>query len=77
MTHIIIMKEEFTRVRKGDVSAFKIVFEDYFERLVKYSNKYTKNIHASKDIVQEVFMNVWDKRKSIRPETFHYLSYSR
>jgi len=69
------MKEEFIRVQKGDVAAFKIVFENYFERLVNYSNTYTENIDASKDIVQEVFMKVWDKRRSIRPETFHSYLY--
>ena len=69
------MKENFIRVQKGDVAAFKIVFENYFERLVNYSNGYTKNHDASKDIVQEVFMKVWDKRRSIKSESFHSYLY--
>jgi len=69
------MKKEFAQVKKGNVSAFKIVFENYFERLVNYAYTYTKNLDASKDIVQEVFMKVWDKRRSIRPETFHSYLY--
>ncbi|WP_163712596.1 RNA polymerase sigma-70 factor [Mangrovibacterium lignilyticum] len=41
---------------------FESIFREYFVRLCCFADRYTNNIEESKEIVQEVFLKVWDKR---------------
>lgn len=47
-------------------SDFESLFKDQFERLCQISYHLTYDIEVAQDIVQQVFMNVWEKRKKLR-----------
>ncbi len=64
--NLIILK--VTLLKKGDTKAFKYIFEYYFEKLVGYSYKITKDKDVSKDIVQELFIKVWKNKSKIKEE---------
>lgn len=51
-----------------DKKAFEQVFKQHFTPLVYFARKYVKDMDTSKEIVHDVFVNLWEKRDSIDPE---------
>lgn len=41
---------------------FKRIFDKLYPKLCLFSNSYTDNLEASKDIVQEVFIKIWESK---------------
>lgn len=58
-------KELVIQLRKGEVNAFDILFDKYSSRLYRFSFSLLKNEEEAKDIVQETFCRIWDKRQTI------------
>ncbi len=56
------------RISSDDKFAFEILFRRYYAELVRFSFHMTGSIEASKDIVQDVFIKVWEGRKNLDPE---------
>ncbi len=50
---------------------FELVFKAYFPRLKAFSRKFVSDPIAAEDLIQEVFLKLWENRDSIRSETFH------
>lgn len=44
---------------------FEKLFRDYFKPLVAFAKKYTGDIDSAKEIVHDVFVNLWTKREQI------------
>jgi RNA polymerase sigma-70 factor (family 1) len=53
------------KIRKGDFNAFEILYRRYFPRLKAFSAQILADDELAKDIVQEVFIKVWEKRAVI------------
>ena len=53
----------------NDLGTFELAFNKYYKPLVIYANTYIKDIPESQDIVQQVFVSVWEKRESIQIHT--------
>lgn len=51
-------------LRKGDICAYKDFFEHYYPMLMEFSCRFVDR-QASEDLVQEVFINVWEKHESL------------
>jgi RNA polymerase sigma-70 factor (family 1) len=51
------------KLRNDDQSAFTIIFTKYYEDLVRFSYGYTKDSGASEEIIQDVFLKLWENRK--------------
>lgn len=49
-----------------DNTSFEKIFKEYFLSLSAFATKYTKDPDEAKDIVHQVFTNLWEKR-----ENFH------
>lgn len=43
--------------------AFKILFDTYYNSLVLFACKYVNEIPMAEDIVQDIFVSVWDKEE--------------
>lgn len=78
----------FERMANGDELALRFLFDKYYDSLCNYVNLYVRNKLVSEDIVQDLFIYLWEKRKIIRLNTsvksylFHscrnkYLNYLR
>ncbi len=52
-------------LRKGDVFAYNELFHKYSQKVYNFSVKHLENEEDAKDLVQEIFMKIWDKRKEI------------
>jgi RNA polymerase sigma-70 factor (family 1) len=57
------------KLKDDDQSAFTILFTKYYSDLVRFSYRYTRNLNASEEIVQEVFLKLWENRPSLDVHT--------
>jgi RNA polymerase sigma-70 factor (ECF subfamily) len=55
----------FERLKKGDVLAFDAVYAKYCRRLFGFVLKYVKQKDDAEEIVQEVFVKIWESRHKI------------
>ncbi len=55
------------RLQTNDVKAFDALYWKYHEPLYANIYKLTKEVDATKDILQEVFITLWEKRACIDP----------
>ncbi len=55
-------KNIFKRVKDGDRSAFRILFQSHYQSLFLFSRKFVDEEQA-KDIVQDCFYELWKNRK--------------
>jgi RNA polymerase sigma-70 factor (family 1) len=63
-----ILHNEFRllqQVAAGDGQAFGQLFEAYQPRLYTYTYKLTKSHELAEDIVQEVFLTIWNRRHTL------------
>lgn len=52
-------------IKRGDESAYEILFMKYFNRLFGFAKSILKDEGLAQDIVQEVFIKIWEKRDGI------------
>lgn len=71
-----IMNRIISEIRKGNQKIFKEFFTENYENLVVYANSYLFDNQASQDVVQDVFIHLWEKAEDIKIET-SLLSYVR
>ncbi|MBD8487818.1 RNA polymerase sigma-70 factor [Echinicola sp. CAU 1574] len=61
--------ELINRMRQDDTAAFREVFEKYWEQLFAATLKRLESQQLSEDIVQEVFADIWKRRKTLKIKT--------
>lgn len=54
---------------KSDHSSFQLLFDYYSEALFMFALSYLKSRDTAEDLVQEVFLKIWNNRKSLRTDT--------
>ena len=57
--------ELFELIKLGDQKALELLFTIYFPRLNDFARKVVKDDVVSQDIVQEVFVKIWEKKHQI------------
>ncbi len=62
-------KEILLNVVSGDKSSFEEVYRYYFPRLNYFAKQYLLDPEVSKNIVQDVFTELWENRESLREHT--------
>ncbi|MDZ7682816.1 MAG: RNA polymerase sigma-70 factor [Fodinibius sp.] len=55
------------KISQSDRQAFDRLFRHFYARLVAFSCKYVKSRASAADIVQESFMKLWQKRRTLDP----------
>ncbi len=58
----------YQRLVEGDHHALRFFFDKYYEDLCNYVNLYIRDQSVSEDIVQEIFIYLWEKRGIIKIE---------
>ncbi len=53
-------------LRSGDREIFKYLFTKHSQGLVAYGSSLTRDSEAAKELVQDLFMEIWEKRKIIQ-----------
>lgn len=58
-------EEAFREIKEKNKFFFKRLFEDSYLDLVNYANKYLYNTDYSKDVVQDIFVQLWENADTI------------
>ncbi|MEL7588781.1 MAG: RNA polymerase sigma-70 factor [Prolixibacteraceae bacterium] len=61
----ITNRELVVRLRNGDMRAFDLVYEQYSHKLYSFICKILKNEAEAEEIVQEVFIKLWESRMNL------------
>lgn len=61
-------KELVIGLRQGDRKAFQLLFEYYAKRIFAFAKGYLKSNSDAEEIVQNVFVKVWNVRASVNTE---------
>jgi RNA polymerase sigma-70 factor (ECF subfamily) len=56
------------RIAEGDIDSFQSFYGRYAGRVLAYARQISRNSDAVEDVVQEVFVAVWRRAASYRPE---------
>jgi RNA polymerase sigma-70 factor (ECF subfamily) len=55
-------------LKKGDAKAYTFLVNQYHHKLCVYAFSLTKDHNLSEDIVQNVFMSIWNKKSNFRED---------
>jgi len=61
----VVDKDIILKLNWGDVDAFKLLYTTYYVYLCAVSTKYVYNYEVAKEIVNDVFLAVWNKRETL------------
>jgi RNA polymerase sigma-70 factor, ECF subfamily len=62
-------KELINGLQPGNKSTFDLIFKSYYAVLCSYANNYLKSNDLADEIVQEVFIKIWEKQSNISIHT--------
>jgi RNA polymerase sigma-70 factor (family 1) len=75
LLHLLLMTLPEGNYTREELSAFKVIFDEYYESIRNFVYYKTGEMDLAEDIVQEIFMKLWDKRSEIKQETVKSLLY--
>lgn len=55
-------------LKNGDERAYTYLIDTYHHKLCVYANSLVKNIYSAEDIVQNVFIKVWEQRTKLKSD---------
>lgn len=74
-TYLVYSDDQLaTLLRQGDHDAFGVIYNRYKGVLHVHAYKKLGDLEEAKDLIQELFVNLWDKRDSL-PETLNFSGY--
>lgn len=65
-------KELVNLVKDGSPLAFQVLFEKYSQKLYRFAISYLKMDSEAEEIVQEVFMKLWESRRRLDSDKSFY-----
>jgi len=60
------------RLKEGDREVFTLLFKYYYSGLVVYADRNIRNMELSEDIVQSVFVKLWENKHSLKSESIRF-----
>lgn len=70
---IIVKKDIIRRINEGDSKAFEQLYSVFYVYLCAVATKYIYDAEAAKEIVNDVFLNIWNNHKSLAYPVNAYL----
>lgn len=64
-----IDKTVLEKLKYGDSKAFESVFNVWYEPLVNFANEYISDLEWAKNIVQSIYMRLWEKHNLVDPDS--------
>lgn len=61
--------ELVVRLQKGDVEAFDLIYSKYSGNLFRFGLKYLRSTSEAEELVQTVFLKVWENYRTLKNET--------
>ena len=60
-------KKTIKKYKDGDVEAYDAIYRHYSGKILRFTRVLVKNEDISRDLVQEVFISLWEKRDQVDP----------
>lgn len=60
------MNEWLAEIRNGNETAFKKLFYEFYDPLYRQAYRYVTDAQVAEEIVQDTFVNLWNKRSSLK-----------
>ena len=61
-------KKIIKRFKEGDAEAFDVIYRNYSKKLFHFALGLLKDKDIAEDLVQEVFVSLWEKRNQVNPK---------
>ena len=61
-------KKTLLQLKKGDFKAFEMLYNKYFSSVFGYCYKYLKIKEDTEEVVQNLFLKIWERREDINTE---------
>jgi len=65
----LIEKDFFCRIQEGDIKAYDFLFLSYYPSLCYYAKDLLKIAEVAEEVVQDVFLKLWEKRSVLTIQT--------
>ncbi len=65
---VISEKKLVQLLKRGNVKAFESIYEKYFHPIYYFCLKYLKDKNEAEEIVQSLFLKIWEKRQTLNQE---------
>lgn len=62
---IIREKELILALKQGDIRAYEELFRRKYDYFLRFAQRILKDLYVAEDILQNVFMKVWDNRQNL------------
>lgn len=62
-------RELYLKFRDGDERAFQMLFKKYYPSLCHFSNQFLSDKEQAEEVVQDMFVKIWEKRAILNIET--------
>jgi RNA polymerase sigma-70 factor (ECF subfamily) len=62
-------KEVVRKLISGDEQSFEKVYRCFYPRLIYFAKHYVFDLEVSRNIVQDVFTELWDRRNTLQEDT--------
>jgi len=63
----LVDKKTIKKYTDGDVESYDTVYRHYSGKILRFARGLVKDEDTSKDLVQEVFISLWEKRDQVDP----------
>ena len=60
------------KLKEGDRKAFTVFFNYYYSGLVVYADHFLHDLVTAEDVVQSVFVRLWENRQSLKSTSVKY-----
>lgn len=64
-----ILSLNIQKIKNGDIDAFETLFRQYAKSLVRFAHSYVNDLGVAEDIVQNVFLLVWENRSNLKADS--------
>lgn len=59
-----------SEIIQGDAKAFQLIYEKYCPQLINFAASYLPDISDAEEIIQTVFVELWENRQQLDPQRF-------
>jgi RNA polymerase sigma-70 factor (family 1) len=63
--YLVKQDQLIRKLREGHESAYEALFKTYYKELVIHANRYLYDMEVSKEVVQDLFVNIYEKRQNL------------
>lgn len=62
-------RELYFKLKEGDERAFQTLFRKYYSAMCHFANQFLSDSELAEEIVQDMFVKIWEKRSVLNIET--------